>query len=159
MNKNIVDLEAFRLDYMFDVDEYTNMYTHPHNAKNTIVDFYEEFELWKKMYHNLPNLIGGYELSFFRYIVEYVWVTVKNKDRVEIESIFSATDVYLTEIMSVDTTDIDSEIFYMYNMDELNVLLESILNKKYALIKNNKESMLKHWIINNKVILLVLTGD
>lgn len=158
MNKYIEDLEAFKLDYMFDVDKYVSDIIDPNNSKVVSVDFHEEFEIFKSIYHDVPDLIGGFELSLFKYIVEFIWISVRNKDRIEIESIYGAVDAYLSDIMGADWVNIDSESLFAYNIDKLNLLIDSILNKRYIITKDKFDLLLKHWIINNNIIMLVVAG-
>ncbi len=158
MNKYIEDLEAFKLNYMFDIDKYVNEFVDPNSSKLVSVDFHEEFEIFKSIYHSVPDLVGGFELSLFKYLVEFIWITVKNKDRIEIESIYAAVDAYLSDIMGMDWVNIDSESLFAYNVDKLNLLIDSILNKRYIITKDKVDLMLKHWIINNNIIMLIVVG-
>lgn len=162
----IKELESFKLDYMYEIDLNASDIL---LEKNIIpVDFYTEYEIWKQIYISHPTLVSNYILDLYLFLVEYIWINVKDSERHNIEDIYMAVDVYLTEIMGYDDKyknyyqdeyiPVDGERFFDKHKVELGILINSVISKRNMVIGNNAY-LLKHWIIHDRVMNLIVCSN
>lgn len=165
-SRYIRELESFKLEEMYEIDLHTNDILLERNI--IPVDFYPEYDIWKQIYTSHPTLVNNYILDLYLYIVEYIWINVKDSERHNIEDIYMAVDVYITEIMGHDDKyksyygdeylPVDGEIFFDKHKSQLGIIINSVSNKKNMVV-GNSNYLLKHWIIHDRIMNLIVCSN
>lgn len=157
-NRYIKELESFKLEYMYEIDLHANDILLERNI--IPVEFYTEYDIWKQIYTSHPTLDNDYILDLYLFLVEYIWINVKDSERHDIEDIYMAVEVYITEIMGHgdEYLPVDGEIFFDKHKVQLGTIIDSVSNKKNMVI-GNSNYLLKHWIIHDKVMNLIVCSN